>query len=467
MESFNCSGFWWLPSNPEKKIAGTLYFSTEEGIHLDLVGSFFGFFNIEFKEHKEQIPLILGVTDEKGEVTLSDCFKYHRSFSTSGLEIEKYEARLLFKGVHFTELDHLKFFEMQICYTYLFDWAKITGFAGENIFENNKFVSSSVQYSFPEEVVAETKEGKLALTHRFNVPISIGEKITLEQTTWFSIEPIVECDFDSLWGNFIYPLRNLLCLATNNPISIEKLLLRTNFYNYNDESDNKRFPEIELFFRNTVHKRKTERSLFEHEMFFQLSDIIDFFNEAIQKWFDAHKEIDSVCNLFFEVFHQPEMYLRHRFLNVAQAIETYHRKRRKNEVLPKKEHKQKISEIILKVDEQHQNWLKDQLAFSNEPRLRARVLELSTEAEEIISGFITTPEEFAGKVTKARNYLTHYGNKKDKPSNNELFLFTQTLLYLLQYCLLGEIGIPHDKRVEIFNRNERYKFQFRNLNLKD
>ena len=42
MEPFTCHGHWWLPSDPNRKVAGILTYSPIEGISLDLKGAFSG-----------------------------------------------------------------------------------------------------------------------------------------------------------------------------------------------------------------------------------------------------------------------------------------------------------------------------------------------------------------------------------------------------------------------------------------
>jgi len=42
IEQFEYKGIWWLPDGDEGKIAGTLSFSPDKGIVLDLIGSFEG-----------------------------------------------------------------------------------------------------------------------------------------------------------------------------------------------------------------------------------------------------------------------------------------------------------------------------------------------------------------------------------------------------------------------------------------
>lgn len=39
MKVFQSTGLWYLPSKPDEKIAGTLRYSPDDGLHLSLTGS--------------------------------------------------------------------------------------------------------------------------------------------------------------------------------------------------------------------------------------------------------------------------------------------------------------------------------------------------------------------------------------------------------------------------------------------
>ena len=55
-------GIWWLPENLDDKIYGTLKFSNDDGIILDLFGS--------FRTDKEEYEIILGFTSNGKWITL-------------------------------------------------------------------------------------------------------------------------------------------------------------------------------------------------------------------------------------------------------------------------------------------------------------------------------------------------------------------------------------------------------------
>ncbi|NEN92026.1 MAG: hypothetical protein F6K48_25215 [Okeania sp. SIO3H1] len=76
MENIEYSGYWWLPSEQDKKIAGTLTFTHDEGIKLRLRDSFIG-------ELESNVPIILGFADRK-IITLCGSLNCFSTISSSG-----------------------------------------------------------------------------------------------------------------------------------------------------------------------------------------------------------------------------------------------------------------------------------------------------------------------------------------------------------------------------------------------
>ena len=69
-------GYWWLPENPNNKVAGILTYTPGERMCLELLG---GFENAKgeymglFDEENKSIPLIYGKDSNAKEITLVDC----------------------------------------------------------------------------------------------------------------------------------------------------------------------------------------------------------------------------------------------------------------------------------------------------------------------------------------------------------------------------------------------------------
>jgi len=77
MESFEYSGVWRLPNEPDNQISGVLRFNSVDGANLDLIGSFVPGFGKQI----DYAPIIHGFTTNAIKITLWKC-QAIRNFSS-------------------------------------------------------------------------------------------------------------------------------------------------------------------------------------------------------------------------------------------------------------------------------------------------------------------------------------------------------------------------------------------------
>ena len=68
-DEFKYRGVWWLPENPKNQLTGELTYDRDEGISLELVGSFRPLETIGGNE-AFQVEVILGITTDGKRCTL-------------------------------------------------------------------------------------------------------------------------------------------------------------------------------------------------------------------------------------------------------------------------------------------------------------------------------------------------------------------------------------------------------------
>jgi hypothetical protein len=448
------SGMWWLPTNPQNKVAGTLTFSNEDGIALELIGALedFGNFN-----RREPCPLILGLSGDGKRITLSNCVFAGVSVGMPGFARESYKASFFLTGVHFSEPDEVRFSRLSVRFSHLADWVRTSGFAVKKYWNEHKI---EVTYSLPADRETEISKGRISLSFICNTSGDGIEEMNLRQSVWLELKAHNEYGFNDLTYQCVRPLQDLLSLATTKPNSILELNVFSKQAFFEKEDGETVEIPIQLCFQQKYFEPRLGNLLIPDYMLFTLGDIADDFQSVMERWFAISEDLDTVCNLFFGVQYTPTLNLENRFLNVVQAVESYHRRRMKNEVLPKAEHKRLKSAVLNKVDAEHKIWLEGLLAYSNEPRLEHRIRELTEKAAEVINPLVTNKEEFAKKVKDTRNYLTHYDKRlKEKAARGEeLFWLTQKLSYLLQACFLIELGLPLEKCAQLLHRNQAFIF---------
>jgi hypothetical protein len=452
MKGFEYSGIWWLPNGEQNTVSGTLRFSNESGIQLSLIGSLEDFTSFNTRE---PYPVILGLSGDGKRITLSNCFATGLTVGMPGFAKESYKARFCLVGAHFNDATDLRFRMFSVRYSHLPDWVRTSGFEVKKYFDQHRF---EVAYSLPSDLETETSIGVVSISFTCNTSGDGIEELNLYQSVWMEVKADKEYSFLDLDHRYIRPLKNLVSLATTRPNTILELLVFSEEV-FSEYEDGRRVETpIQFFFEQSYFEPRREKLLIPDHMLFTVHDIADEFPSVMERWFSVSEELDSVCNLFFGVQSRPSLNLENKFLNVVQAVETYHRRRMTNEVLPKAEHKRIKSAVLTRVDTEHREWLEGLLAYSNEPRLEHRIREITEKGYEAITPLITDKEEFAKRVKDTRNYFTHYDKRlRNRAAKGaELFWLTQKLSYLLQACFLLELGLPIEKCAQLLHRNQSF-----------
>lgn len=123
-DTFDIDGYWWLPENPTKTVAGTLHYSPEK-ISLNLIGAFS---DIKESLSRFEYPIILGFSTGGKLITLYKSYSSNFSISNPSLPSSSYAVLQLFIGHHFQKEDELKFSKILTHLTHFDEWVGISGF---------------------------------------------------------------------------------------------------------------------------------------------------------------------------------------------------------------------------------------------------------------------------------------------------------------------------------------------------
>ena len=207
------------------------------------------------------------------------------------------------------------------------------------------------------------------------------------------------------------------------------------------------------------NKEKVE-NLRDHKPYISLEKIKGNFNLCMQNWFKKNEKLRPVIDLYLSLNYHRTSLERH-FLNIVQALEAYHRLTRKNYVLPKGEHSKKMKTIIEHVPEEYQGWIKEKLAFSNEPSLHERLEELLTPTSKnglhegkyhhLFRLRDKEKNEIIKDIKYTRNYNTHFDEKLSKKTvkGEELHQLIALLKNMVEFYLLTELEIDEETILDL------------------
>jgi len=405
---------------------------------LDLNGTF---------EERERCDVILGITSNGKSVTLKECHLISsKGEIIRGYKISTFVISVIFIGAHFSKPEDIRFKSLSINYSYLEEWIGKRLFESQTIHEEGKFKEHHLKYIRPEPIKIETEYLSIQLIYRFGYSVSSYKIPEINSKAFVRIESKAELPFEE-WFSIIYHIRNFLSLAMTSTGEVVYPLII--------EGESERVIEMmtdagPIFAPVKIIPCFGELIVLPKDREIQYWDILFGFNAIsrqseiyFQNWFSKSELLKPIYDLFFSTLYDPQMYITNQFLNLVQAIESYHRRTMRNNDLPQEEYNKRVSEILDKIPREYANWFKEKMEYRNEPTLRKRLKEIIDAFE--IQEFFDDEKDikmFVNKVVITRNYLVHYDKGlEDKALPPErLFPYVQRLRTILLACLLKEIG---------------------------
>ncbi|MBW4558261.1 MAG: hypothetical protein KME59_20505 [Trichormus sp. ATA11-4-KO1] len=449
MEEFELFGSWWLPSNPQQEVTGTVKFSFEKGISLEVVGSFNeqDFLNSD----SESQEIIIGVTH--GQLfTLLNCHRNTSKRSFPGILTQSYNVKIALIGSHFNNLEQIKFDKFQVGFTDLKYLSPL--FWDTNLNSNyngdKNYQEYQVFYHVLKDLKANITQANISINQFIDQQVT-NQEITVNKSALITVDIKEKKSIDEIFSQFINPLKNFITLAANRANYITKLLFILDIDDYPQT--------IKAIFKNPNYINKTD-ILRTHEALLCLDDIKEHFSLVMQRWFNLFDEAEDIINLYFSTIYNPNLYQENKLLSLVQTLESYHRRKIDKHNSFTEEHKTRLNNILAAIPIEYRDWLKEKLQFSHEPSLLERLKELLSLTSKTIEPLVIDSKDFTKKVKTIRNYLTHYNDPSQQKmyDGETLFRINQILDFMIKACLLQELGCSSELCEELICRSPEYKF---------
>jgi hypothetical protein len=321
-------------------------------------------------------------------------------------------------------------------YSYIDEWVDLSGFEMKP--PSQEF---EIKYKRPEPFLLDINENlKIKIGFEVIYPIYSHPQIevSMKQNAWITFYPSTPKTLDE-YLKIIFNMTNFLTLAMSVPA------YPTIFEGKNESEkiivgDKAILKPIDVLFKQQSYVLEPVKPLHAREMLFTLKQISKK-DQVLQRWFERAQVLEPVYNLYFGTYYQ-RGYITNEFLNLTQALESYHRNTMVNFELPLNEHNERINEILNSTPEAQKSWLSNKLKYSNEPTLRHRLRELWDKTPTSISAKFGSKDSFVNVTVDTRNYWTHFGDdlKANAATGEELYYLVVKLRILIQTCLLQELG---------------------------
>lgn len=436
MESFEYSGDWWFPENPQTKYKGKLAFNNKTGGLLDIQG--FDEQLMMLSIHREKF-FLHGRTEDDVEISLwvNYIAKYNEQNdfkSNTSVIYCTFAIMYIFIGKHLEgkNIDDLRLTSLSVKFLDLDKWIYYNDL--NEVARSSEYKSDEVQVNI---------EGKEPIIIQFVGNLKFN-KIERKIVREFDIAVNIKSSGESLdqmmfIKNHIRDFLNLVIAGEVNMTS-----LKAKFVNTEDN-------DIEIFYASTIDD-EMKKVIIKTPYIFGYAEIKQRFQLILNKWFKLYKESPTLLNLYFGVMYNPKSYLSNTFLMLYQAIEVYHRTYLFNSSQFAAERSELIEDFIKIVNESITLEVnqKDRIIglIQNGKNLRSRekiseIYDLFSDILPKLSTKIKNKDDFINKIEKYRNKLTHGGVDYDKLNIEELFWSVKDLQLILQLCILNRLGFTN------------------------
>lgn len=452
-EEFKKSGYFWLASNPEKRIPGTLIIEDGGNIELEVVGLFDDSIDGIYRamNGSDTLDRIVGHIEKHGLVTLDDCFYKKRNISFGSISKSTIHVNRAFLGVAYEEKEVILFNHLRFSVEGIDEWVGRSGIKVEHQFENK---SAAITYNPPEEVTLNLNNGmKLYITFTWLLPGFPSQKeAKITQKTYFKLSSEQECSLND-FISVAYKITTLLGFAIDKTVCIEKVTASSEAIRQ-DIGNEKTVPVSISIYYSSLPFSKNRPKIDWHRMLFRYGQIQNDAERIVNNWFNAYEEIDPALNLYFSTKSGAHKYLDGRFLALAQGLETYHRRTSNMKLMNEDAFEKLTSTLIDQCPEESREWLSGRLRHGNEVSLSSRIKSIIEPFKELL-GTSKERNKFIRSIVDTRNYLTHYDESLEKVAvkGKELWVLCMKMEAIFQLHILQILGFTQSEVKAVFDNS--------------
>ena len=454
VKQFEIIGEWFLPSDADNRIHGTLKFHPTEGADLELYGSLES--ESFFPQLKEQ-EIILGLSSENELVTLVGCMMNRSDGAKlvkgreSGKPTTIYNVLFTLVGIHVTKKEDLLFDTISSEIFNLGEWVGISGFSfpAPTTHEEAKEQKIIFEYKQPdpnEFEIDKNTNGAFNFISNQSARMRYQKRVEINQRVEFTAKTTVNRSIEQLL-QYLFKFQSFLILALYKSTYPVRVTLGGDNFQVEYPDGRKFRAQVKLFFP-VLNFKENEKPKVDSSLIFQYGNIESDFQKLIQNWFSKYELLEPAFDLLIEQFHRRNQFTENMFLNLAQAAETFHARTNNHTRIPKEEYRKMKEEILELTPPKYHGWLNDQFNFGNNLALHSRLTEIVNRYSNVVLDvIISDKEKFVKQVKDSRNYYTHYSKHKKKQAleGSELYYLSEKLKLQLMCAFLMEIGFTKEQ----------------------
>ncbi len=254
-EEFKKSGYFWLPSVPERKIPGTLYISDGGNVELEVI-ELFDLSLDRMYDDDDNLQRIVGIVEEDGYVTLDNCFYKQKNRSYGGVSKKSliYVSKA-FIGVAYDEKENIAFNDFVFSVEGIDEWVGISGIQVDRKYET-ELITAKISYLPPEEILLDLNNGmQLLITFSWMIPgYPCMREAKISQKTYFKLVSTESRGSDE-FISIVHRITTFLCFAIDQTVCLEGITAMSNDILMNAGSDNSMPAPIKIYYQSIPYSK--------------------------------------------------------------------------------------------------------------------------------------------------------------------------------------------------------------------
>ncbi len=407
------------------------------------------------------VDIIKGQIDTGGHILLYDCTfggQHNRIGQDTTVTVT---VRAAFWNLDVDQKEDLCFQKVRIDFGEIIEWSGLCSFEweflgdteGEGlIWKHEKDVEFKINDNVSLKIAAQM--GSMSMW-------SFEKECTVKQNVYMYLE----YQTATLWNDIlrdIQILNNLLTLGMNRAVYIDEI------HYYHQSHQDERFPELINDMEAVLGDGRNGKTSIRpggYDYLFDLSNLVETDYECLRNWYNKYDKMRPVVELYEASYNFPGISAEMLFLNLVQALETYHARFVCDDL---KQYIRLVDNFLRETYDlaEDAEWTdlagsyREILIAQDEKRSKAIVLKsrlgylFLARFQYIFSYLGYKMTKFIDLVVDTRNYYTHYSQAKEDKifPRDELPYVNGILMGVLQYYILQEIGLPMEQIKEKVGR---------------
>lgn len=416
-------GYWFLPSNPDKKIAGVLTFYPNEKIELELFGCLTETINV-LCDCQQSESVIWGKTSDAKKITLLNAFMQGQRNLDSDFPLLRCTCRYMIIGKHINGLDEMCHYWAKVEIPLLSYWCH------PSVISLNTDCSTmniSFHIDKDEADVIQTVEvyNKTSILLVQNVSYIISDcSISIDQSTHLEIIKQEASSINELLKD-ISLYEQFLSLAILEKVKCSSIVLYDEDC-YQLVGESKHYSPIYIIGVNRWLQPLTTKRTLDCDFLFDYTTIEHIYPFLLLKWYSFSKQLFPIQTHLINSLETKKVFSSADFLAVFQALDSFESRFRNYNVHKLKD---KIEAIVAE--------------FYDIELIRRLDIDAKAAAD-------------------SRNYYSHFyssdNNQKVILRGIELYNLTLKLRVLLICCVLSLIGFNNTQINELIKKSSSSVF---------